>query len=617
MSQASSVLPTSSAFTANLTNASLPNATALNGAEWLGLLCDWTSDVSLCMGTVIPTLGFGVFITVIVLLFCLKSRIADEYIPLAEWSDSVLVPPSVSLMSESRKDWVYQKIRNMPLHKLFRRLRLDDQYTEHCATVGATTLGDLLHLKPVCLRDLGFGIAEKKLVIRAIEKRVEYTEELKRVGARTINLPSVVPTFTEEADATNSGDCRFKALFPNLSVMQLHIRNAVIGPANRDSVGPGGSPEITSHEVSRMFWAFLIGEIEKAGDCAKNGPLLSLSVGNCRPVRVAKVFYDNVHARWLNAQQTPVKVSVALATTFKRVRIVHKPALLDVNEQFWLSFVQRWSSDRVRIQRLASLANAKKEARRRLKRMEQEEKLGIMQLSSLSILADNVFGDPLEEQELELKDYDPSLFDDELDDEWEIPEDLRDSETAEFDVRLIKVSPPLSHIQSLLPEELQNNDDDISREVVYTTSVKLFNCFVHEFQAGELGLSMDAAQLSRAGGAEVEMESLSKAYAPPVALRKVRMLIRVEEVKDTSERFDDVRRHLVPVEQRVALSTSKRYGSPKVVFSSPLSNAPNGVTHEPPKQKLEYESSEAPAAVSLEDREDQSTPIRHINDEEL
>lgn len=368
----------------------------------LGPVCRWTSEAWLCYATVFPILLWVVIAVTVVVVLCLRTAVGKEYQRLGDWSESSLVPESIKNLSRKRRDRIVTSLRAISLQKLFRRINLEEAFGESCAAVGVATLGDLLLLRPVFLRDLGFGATEKQQVMRSIEKRAQYVDELHRIRDTTVELPSGVPTEVEEAHAGNRGDVIFYVLKPSAFYIRQHASKESLYSASRFSGGISGgqvgyhfSPpahvedsshslslaalmqsEVHSETVSMLFWDYFRSQFAaEPKETASRPPLISIAAGFRRSARVSKDFYLTVRRRWDEAQRRLMMIDVSLVSTYKRISVRHAPVTMLVNEQFWLGFVLRWNLQQKRLAQLRSLERAKKEAKDRLKLLEYEAQL--------------------------------------------------------------------------------------------------------------------------------------------------------------------------------------------------------------------------------------------------
>jgi hypothetical protein len=378
----------------------------------MGPLCKWTTEDWLCYLTVVPILLWVLIAVLVVLVLCLRTAVGKEYQRLSDWTESSLVPESIKNLSSKRRDRIVTSLRAIPLQKLFRKINLEEAFSESCAAVGVATLGDLMLLRPVFLRDLGFGATEKQQIMRSIEKRAQYVDELHRIRDTTIELPSGVPTEVEEAHAGNRGTIQFYILKPCATYIQQHaskeslysvstrwlppsseaaapnhhansgggdVYGVSIAAANAAKVNSLASlmqSEVHSETVSMLFWDYFRSQFaSETHDAAAAPPLISIAAGMRRSARVSKHFYLAVRKRWDEAQRRLLLIHVSLVTTFKRISVRHAPVTMLVNEQFWLGFVLRWNLQQKRLAQLRALERAKKEAKDRLKVLEYEAQL--------------------------------------------------------------------------------------------------------------------------------------------------------------------------------------------------------------------------------------------------
>ncbi|CUG88044.1 membrane-associated protein, putative [Bodo saltans] len=378
----------------------------------LGPLCKWTTEDWLCYLTVFPILLWLLIAVLVVLVLCLRTAVGKEYLRLSDWTESSLIPESIKNLSRKRRDRIVTSLRAIPLQKLFRKINLEEAFSESCAAVGVATLGDLMLLRPVFLRDLGFGATEKQQIMRSIEKRAQYVDELHRIRDTTIELPSGVPTEVEEAHAGNRGTIQFFILKPSAAYIQQHSSKESLYSASTRSFqafvnlpGGGGSgsiggadaygssiaasnaakanslaslmqSEVHSETVSMLFWDYFRSQFAaETQTAAAEPPLISIAAGMRRSARVSKDFYLAVRKRWDEAQRRLLLIHVSLVTTYKRISVRHAPVTMLVNEQFWLGFVLRWNLQQKRLAQLKALERAKKEAKDRLKVLEYEAQL--------------------------------------------------------------------------------------------------------------------------------------------------------------------------------------------------------------------------------------------------
>lgn len=312
---------------------------------------------------------------VAVVSLCLRTGVGSEYQRLQEWSESSLVPPSLRSLSRKRRERIFVKLRMISLQKMFKKLNLDPAFAESCAAVGIATLGDLLLLRPVFLRDLGFGVTEKQHIMRTIERRAQIVEDLIRAGDETIELESGVATEIEEACLCNEGQVDHYLVKPVAELLRLHANKVSEASRIAALLRPVGAGEVLSEQVSRIFWDFFRSEFAQHPQEGIEPPLISIAADNRRSARLSKAFYLRVRRRWEEAQKRLVVLRVQFVSTFNRVSFKHAPVPILVNEQFWLGFVLRWNLQQERQVKERALERAKKEAKERLKIAEYEAAL--------------------------------------------------------------------------------------------------------------------------------------------------------------------------------------------------------------------------------------------------
>lgn len=73
-------------------------------------------------------------------------------------------------------------VNDTPLKAMFPRIGLE-YLVEPCATMGVASVRDLLRMNRIAQRDVGIGIKETRVLMRALERRIKLREKSKAEAA--------------------------------------------------------------------------------------------------------------------------------------------------------------------------------------------------------------------------------------------------------------------------------------------------------------------------------------------------------------------------------------------------------------------------------------------------
>jgi hypothetical protein len=235
-------------------NATTPS-TALFG------LCRWTSEDSICYGTVIP-----IAFTFIVLVGLLARQLAitpqhSALQSVIQPKDSPLLPDSFRFFETAELNQVISGVSEMALKTFLPRIGLDE-LVEPCATLGIANVKDLLRANRLALRDIGIGPRETRLFSRALERRVRLREKMQEVflsSSSRNNARRRAPTLTQrsrEAVARNLRAKRAAAAAQQQGAGDSHSfaeSSPAVPPTPRAAGGPpvteGATPVVATPKI--------------------------------------------------------------------------------------------------------------------------------------------------------------------------------------------------------------------------------------------------------------------------------------------------------------------------------------------------------------------------------
>ena len=148
----------------------------------LGGLCAWTTYESVCFITMIPLL---------VMFFCLAGAVvySCNKTPQTSVLDrdiqphlSTFIPLTYRSLTPIELQRVIGAVNDTPLKAMFPRIGLE-YLVEPCATMGVASVRDLLRMNRIAQRDVGIGIKETRVLMRALERRIKLREKSKAEAA--------------------------------------------------------------------------------------------------------------------------------------------------------------------------------------------------------------------------------------------------------------------------------------------------------------------------------------------------------------------------------------------------------------------------------------------------